>query len=143
MAGAKKKPKSKPKQSRANKIWTLASLNTLLHDGELELDLDAKISESDDNGAYIETWMWFSYDGTELDKGDPAGPKDWSPIKKPVPTRQRILALARETMSLPLRDGELEMDLDAKVSEGDDNGAYIQTWMWVSFHDTYLDKESE
>lgn len=41
-----------------------------------------------------------------------------------------------------LRDGELELDQNAKISEGDDNGAYIQTWMWVSFDDTDLDKDS-
>jgi hypothetical protein len=40
-----------------------------------------------------------------------------------------------------LRDGELELDKGAVISEGDDNGAYIQTWMWVPFEGTVLDKE--
>jgi hypothetical protein len=29
------------------------------------------------------------------------------------------------------------------VSEGDDNGAYVLGWRWVSFHGTELDKESD
>ncbi len=28
--------------------------------------------------------------------------------------------------------GELEVDEDATVSMGDDPGAYVQTWLWVS-----------
>lgn len=36
-----------------------------------------------------------------------------------------------------------EVDADAKVSEGDNNGAYVQAWVWVSFVDTPLDKELE
>ena len=53
--------------------------------------------------------------------------------------KQRILALASQDPKL--RDGELELDSDAKVSEGDDNGAYVQAWMWVPFEGTDLDKE--
>ena len=30
------------------------------------------------------------------------------------------------------RDGELEIDADAKISRGDDEGAYVQAWVWVS-----------
>jgi len=37
---------------------------------------------------------------------------------------------------------ELEIDDNAVISEGDDNGCFVQAWMWVSFHDTSLDKES-
>jgi hypothetical protein len=40
------------------------------------------------------------------------------------------------------KDGELEFDPDAKVSEGEENGAYVQGWKWVSFRDTALDKVS-
>ena len=29
------------------------------------------------------------------------------------------------------RDGELEIDDDAVVSRGDDDGAYVQAWVWV------------
>lgn len=29
------------------------------------------------------------------------------------------------------REGTLEIDDNAKVSRGDDNGAYVQAWVWV------------
>jgi hypothetical protein len=40
------------------------------------------------------------------------------------------------------KDGSIEIDTFAEVSEGDENGAYVQAWVWVSFegHDT-LDKK--
>ena len=34
-----------------------------------------------------------------------------------------------------------EIDDDAIVSEGDDNGAYVMAWVWVDFEGTDLDKE--
>jgi len=40
-------------------------------------------------------------------------------------------------------EGELEIDANAVVSEGDDNGAYVQAWVWVDFAGTELDKEKE
>lgn len=52
---------------------------------------------------------------------------------------EKIIALARKHE----REGEIEIDDDAVVSEGDDNGAYVQAWIWVSFYDTELDKEKE
>ena len=53
-----------------------------------------------------------------------------------------IIELADE--QLPLSDGELELDkCSAIVSEGCDNGAYVQCWAWVSFNGTSLDKELE
>lgn len=51
--------------------------------------------------------------------------------------RQKILGLARATLA---REGELEFDDDAVASEGDDNGAYLQAWVWVDFGGTSLDK---
>ena len=30
------------------------------------------------------------------------------------------------------RDGEVEVDEDAVVSKGEDDGAYVQAWLWVS-----------
>lgn len=36
-------------------------------------------------------------------------------------------------------DGKHEID-NAITSEGDDNGAYVLTWSWVSFEDTPLSK---
>lgn len=38
-------------------------------------------------------------------------------------------------------DGEVEVDANAEVSEGEDNGAYVQAWVWVDFSGTQLDKE--
>jgi len=138
-----KKEKLTPAQARRNKIWKLADQSDRLREGELELDISAKISEGDDNGAYIQTWMWVSFDGTKFDKsGEPRGPKDWSPIKIPRPSDLQIWKLARQ--SSLLRDGELELDTNAKISrDEDENGAYIQTWMWVPFDGTPLDKEDK
>jgi len=53
------------------------------------------------------------------------------------PRRQKILELGRRTLP---REGELEFDDDAIVSEGDNNGAYLQGWAWVDFAGTNLDK---
>lgn len=54
---------------------------------------------------------------------------------------EQIRKLAEETLALS--EGELEMDANAGVSEGDDNGAYVMTWSWVSFEDSGLDKEKK
>lgn len=35
----------------------------------------------------------------------------------------------------PSRDGELEVDENALVSEGGDTGAYVMAWIWVPNHD--------
>lgn len=40
-------------------------------------------------------------------------------------------------------DGQVEIDDSAVVSEGDDNGAYVQAWVWVDFAGTYLTKDGE
>jgi hypothetical protein len=37
------------------------------------------------------------------------------------------------------REGEIEVDDDALVSEGCDDGAYVQAWMWVNAADAGLD----
>lgn len=55
--------------------------------------------------------------------------------------KQKILELASEDPRL--KDGDLELDNGAKVSEGDDNGAYVQVWMWVPFEGTKLDKNKD
>jgi len=54
--------------------------------------------------------------------------------------RKEIIALARKEHQ---RDGECEIDSDAKLSEGGDNGTYVQAWVWVSFEGTKFDKETE
>lgn len=38
------------------------------------------------------------------------------------------------------REGEIEIDNDAVVSKGNDNGAYVQAWVWVSDEDLELEK---
>lgn len=38
-------------------------------------------------------------------------------------------------------DGEVEIDAGATLSEGDDNGCYVQAWVWVSFEGTPHNKE--
>ena len=51
-----------------------------------------------------------------------------------------IVAMAKATHHT---DGETEVDDNAEVSEGDDNGAYVQAWIWVTFSGTPLDKEQQ
>ncbi len=56
-----------------------------------------------------------------------------------VDTRHKsIIELARNEHEV---DGEVEIDADATLSEGDDNGCYVQAWVWVSFADTPFNKE--
>ena len=50
----------------------------------------------------------------------------------------KIVALAKIQHH---RDGECEIDDTAEVSEGNDDGAYVQAWVWVNFDETDLDKE--
>lgn len=40
------------------------------NEGTIEIDNNAKISEGDDNGTYVAAWVWVSFDGTELCKGE-------------------------------------------------------------------------
>ena len=39
------------------------------------------------------------------------------------------------------RDGEIEIDEDAVVSRGDDPGAYVMGWLWVTNEDAGLPSE--
>jgi hypothetical protein len=48
----------------------------------------------------------------------------------------------REISSLFEGDDEHECD-GAIISEGDDNGAFLLTWTWISFAGTPLDKGAE
>lgn len=41
----------------------------------------------------------------------------------------------KAAQDLKAAEGELEVDDVAVVSEGDDDGAYVMTWTWVSFSD--------
>lgn len=60
----------------------------------------------------------------------------WECSKEEQPRRARaIVKLARE-------DGhEIDDAGVVKISEGSDNGAYIQAWVWVDFSGTPLDKD--
>lgn len=52
----------------------------------------------------------------------------------------RIAQLARQLLN---REGELEVDDRAVVSEGDDNGAYVMAWVYLDFSGLAgLDKET-
>ena len=57
-----------------------------------------------------------------------------------TPERQRQIAIIELARQDPRLDDELEIDDDPKVSEGDDNGAWVQAWLWVDFSGTPLDK---
>lgn len=63
------------------------------------------------------------------------------PATASAPTYEHdVRNMAREQWS---EEGTLEIDDNAVISDGDDNGAYVQAWVWVSFAGTQLDKEIE
>ena len=41
----------------------------------------------------------------------------------------------------PEQEGAVEIDDNALLSEGNDNGCYVQAWVWVNFAGTRFDKE--
>ena len=51
--------------------------------------------------------------------------------------RQRIIEVARHRLQV---DGELEINDEAIVSEGGDNGCYVMAWAWFDFEGTEFDK---
>ena len=53
--------------------------------------------------------------------------------------RLAIIEMARQEHQ---EDGEVEIDNDAKLSEGTDNGCYVAAWVWFSFSGTEFDKET-
>ncbi len=48
--------------------------------------------------------------------------------------RLEIVELARNEHQ---KDGEAEIDDNAQLSEGNDNGCYVQAWVWVGFSGTH------
>jgi hypothetical protein len=54
--------------------------------------------------------------------------------------RLEIIELARNEHQ---QDGEVEIDDNAQLSEGNDNGCYVQAWVWVEFAGTEYDKDKE
>lgn len=59
----------------------------------------------------------------------------------PAEDTERRKAILLEAVEQHYKEGECEIDENAVVSEGDDNGAYVQAWVWVDFAGTALDKE--
>lgn len=55
-----------------------------------------------------------------------------------IERRQKIQDMAKAEYE---EEGRIEIDTPAVLSEGDDNGCYVQAWVWVDFTDTELDKE--
>ena len=53
------------------------------------------------------------------------------------PDQPKYLKYARENLH---EDGELEFDDDAAVSLGDDDGAYVMCWKWVSADEAGITK---
>lgn len=61
-------------------------------------------------------------------------------MKRTKPTRrEEILVLARQRL---YRDETCEIDQNARISEGDDNGCYVQAWVWFDFGGTNFDKNN-
>jgi hypothetical protein len=53
---------------------------------------------------------------------------------------RRARAIIRMARQQYHRDGAIEIEAHADINEGDDNGAYVQAWVWVSFAGTAYDK---
>jgi hypothetical protein len=55
--------------------------------------------------------------------------------------RQRTEAILDIASDQCLFNDECELAEPVAISEGEDNGAWVQAWVWVSFGGTSLDKE--
>lgn len=85
--------------------------------------------------------------GVDVDLDPPADGRSGALVKRIKELRgerserdRKIVDMAHDECHV---DGETEVDDDAIVSEGDDNGAYVQAWVWVSFAGTPFDKDAE
>lgn len=54
--------------------------------------------------------------------------------------KERRLAILEMACTQYEKEGQIEIDGDAKLSEGDDNGTYVQAWVWVDLSNTVLCK---
>lgn len=52
--------------------------------------------------------------------------------------RREIVEMARNEYEG--YDGDVQVDDNAVISNGEDNGAYVQAWVWVGFGGTRFDK---
>lgn len=66
----------------------------------------------------------------------PAKPAETEDLKA---RRLAIIDLADEQHA----SEDIDVDADARLSEGDDNGCYVSAWLWVNFSGTPFDKEPE
>jgi hypothetical protein len=55
-------------EARRAAIIELADEQPFVKDGEVEIDPDAALLESDENGCYVAAWVWCPLDGTPYDK---------------------------------------------------------------------------
>ncbi|TBF40439.1 hypothetical protein [Rhizobium leguminosarum] len=72
--------------------------------------------------------MWIRLEKDELDlvlKSIPEGPLA-EKLRKPVDPDTAAFAAAVQTSD------DLEVDLDTIISRGEDEGAFVMTWTWVS-----------
>ena len=54
--------------------------------------------------------------------------------------RVEIIELAREQHQ---KEAVLEIDDNAEITEGIDNGCYVAAWVWLDFANTKFDKEGQ
>lgn len=59
------------------------------------------------------------------------------------PKTKRNVTIVEMAKSEHEDEGTIEVDDNAIVSEGDDNGAYVEAWVWVSFSGTPYDKDPD
>jgi hypothetical protein len=69
--------------------------------------------------------------------------------KREISDREKqIIALAQDRYQAAegcvrgISDGDIDIDDDALVSEGDENGCFVAAWVWVRFDGTPLDKKA-
>lgn len=65
--------------------------------------------------------------------------------------RARNIAIIELARDLYQQEGYIEIDdvpdllsdqsIERRISEGDENGAYVQAWVWVDFDGTTLNKD--
>ena len=68
---------------------------------------------------------------------------DFDVLTEQLEANQRhagIVTLAHNTYHIT---GACEIDRNAKLSEGIDNGCWVQAWVWVDFAGTPYDKEAK
>jgi hypothetical protein len=59
------------------------------------------------------------------------------------PTTKQYLEAAQRMYAAPSNDDiEIDIDIDAIVSKGDDPGAWVHAWVWVRDEDA-LEEETE